>query len=236
MVGDRRLPPPPPPELLGSSTVPSSPEGFIEANTNIKRRDSPRISSGFSLSPDALVYLFPEFFASRCTFGGFKSPYSGARVSHSSLYKALVSVSVAYMIHSHIASAKLVSVGRIFKHNEVELVRRARSIPNSQALLASPLRGVRIGASIRLIELIGRVIGGLTENPDKKYIEAVGSIKVETYINPRDRGIVAKYRGEAEKLYNLWIKQKQSDPLLYRIVVNDADRAYKKYRYVEVEY
>ena len=234
MGGGRRLLPPPPPELLGSSTDSSIPEGFSEPSN--KGVAAPRISAGFSLPPDALVYLFPEFFASRCMIGGFKSPYSGARVSHSSLYKALVSVSVAYMVYSRIASPRLVSVGRIFKHNEVELVRRARSIPNSQPLLASSLRGVKIGNSIRLIELIGRVIGGLTESPDKKYIEEVGSIKVESRINHRDRGVVARYRGEAEKLYNLWMRQKQSDPLLYRIVKNDADRAYKKYRYVETEY
>ncbi len=234
MGGGRRLPPPPPPELFGSSTGSNGPEEFGEPNRRVDVASG--IGAGFSLPPDALVYLFPEFFASKCMIGGFKSPYSGARVSHSSLYKALVSVSVAYMVYSRIASARLVSVGRIFKHNEVELVRRAKNIPNSQALLASPLRGVKIGNSIRLVELIGRVIGGLTESPDKKYIEAVGSIKVESRINPRDRGVVARYKGEAERLYNLWMRQKQSDPLLYRIVVNDADRAYKKYRYVETEY
>ncbi len=223
-------PPPPPPDFLEDSS------GVESGRAGNRSMDYRGFGEEFTIPPDGLVYLFPELFASTTLIGGFKSPYSGTRVSHHSLYKALVSVSLAYMLYTGVASTRFVSVGRIFKHDEIEVIKNRSRIPDSQPLLAYPLRNIGVGESLNLINLIGVVIGGLVEDPDKVYINRVGSLHVETRVDPRDRNSVARYKWEADRLYSLWMGLKQRNPLLYRVVEGNADRAYKKYRRVETEY
>ncbi len=216
---DFRFPPPPPPP----------PPGFLD-NRSVGKSlgDDIKVTDVISLPPDALVYLFPEMYARSVSVGGFKSPYSGVKVSHRSLYHAMVTASLAYMLYTGVGTARLVSVGRIFKHYEVE-VSKLRRITGSQGLIAYVLNRKGIGESMRLIDMIGEVIGMNALEPDKVFIRRVYNKHVKGKVNVENVYEIARYRVDAEKLYSIWANLRANNQLLYNTAVKDAERAYKRY-------
>ncbi len=210
-------PPPPPPPPRYPSGYPSSPYS--------QRRQPYQYGKPISVSAEALVYLFPEYFAKRVRIGGFKAPYANVKVSHKSLYKALITVPIAYMEYMRVADLRIVRVGKIFKHDEAVLVKLANFDPADYGLVSGELSTVPIGHSVNLERSIYLVFMGDYSEPEKEYIKYVYRYRVKGNIRIDSQWDLARYRREAETLYGIWMNQRGIKPRAYSVAEKDAEKA-----------
>ncbi len=208
-------PPPPPPQYPGSH--PSSPYG--------QRGHPYQYGKPISVSPDALVYLFPEYFAKHARLGGFKAPYANVKVSHKSLYKALITVPIAYMEYMRVADLRIVRAGRVFKHDEAVLVKLANFNPADYGLVSGELSSVPIGYSVKLERSIYLAFMEDCDEPEKEYIDYVYRYRVKGNIRIDSPWDLARYRREAETLYGIWTNQRGMKPRAYSVAEKDAEKA-----------
>ena len=212
----KNIPPPPPPPFLGGSSTSSSRSSDV--------RTSMRSGKILSIPADALVYMFPEYFAKKATFGGFKAPYASVKVSHNSLFKSMVTATLAYLLHSGVAMAKLIKVGRIFKHEEIVLVKLKQFRQSDYGVLTWCLSGKNTREA-KLVNCVMSVIGSDKSSPDKEYIRTVYNYSVKKHVKIRSNLDLEKYRREAQQLYSIWIQQKQAYPRIYYVAEDNAMRA-----------
>lgn len=178
-----------------------------------------------TIPPDALVYLFPEFFAKRVHIGGFKAPYANVKVSHKSLYKALITAPLAYMEYMRVADLRLGKRGKVFKRDKVVVVKIADFRGFDYGLISAPLKGATVGYFKDLFDCIYGLFVTDVSEPVKYYIDMVYRYKVKGKIRIDGQWDVARYRREAETLYGIWIRQRGMKPRIYSVAEKDAERA-----------
>lgn len=210
-------PPPPPPHPQYPGGYPSSPYG---------RGGKPQqYGKPISVSPDALVYLFPEYFAKPARLGGFKAPYANVKVSHKSLYKALITVPIAYMEYMRVADLRIVRVGKVFKHDEAVLVKLSNFNPGDYGLVSGELSSVPVGYSVYLRRCIYTAFMEDSDDPEKEYANYVYRYRVRGNIRIDNQWDLARYRREAEILYGIWMNQRGMKPRAYSVAEKDAEKA-----------
>ena len=211
-------PPPPPPP-------PPPYPGYRSPSTYRREKQPYQYGRPISVSPDALVYLFPEYFAKRARLGGFKAPYANVKVSHKSLYKALVTVPIAYMEYMRVVDLRIVRKGRLFKHDEAVLVKLAEFNVQDYGLVSGVLGSVPVGYSADLRRCIYIAFFEDSYNPEKEYIRDVYRSRVKGRIRIDSQWDLARYRREAETLYGIWVRQRGMKPREYSVAEKDADKA-----------
>ncbi len=212
-------PPPPPPPPPGSSP------GRYPYNPYY--RGQPVFNQGkpITVSPDALVYLFPEYFAKPVRIGGFKAPYANVKVSHKSLFKAMVTVPLAYMEYMRVADLRLVKKGRLFKSDAVIVVKLAPFNAVNYGLVSGVLSSVGVGQWVELERCVSLVFMEDVYEPEKYFIDRVYKYRVRGQIRIDNQWDLARYRREAEALYNIWMQQRGMKPHVYRVAEKDAEKA-----------